>query len=202
MIVAESPKGETLRIELHEVLARPHVRARRRPRPREGRRRGRAAAADRGPGRRRCARTSPSCAASTRPTSARSTCCAATATGARGGRRDQAGRRDRGRRAAAPLPGAPRPRHPARADARACSSRPASSPRPGSSPTSRGIDCVEVDARRPARARRPATSSCSERSLSTRCSSEPGGTELAHARDEVEAVVDSLLRRPPPDRRG
>ena len=44
------------------------------------------------------------CAASSRPTSARSICCAATRDGAHGGGRDQASRRDRRRRAAHPLP--------------------------------------------------------------------------------------------------
>ena len=62
---------------------RPRDRPRRGSRPREGRRRGRAAGADRDarPGAR--ATTSRSCAASTPPTSVRSTSCAATATGAR-----------------------------------------------------------------------------------------------------------------------
>ena len=117
VIVAESPKGETLRVELLEVLDDHSFDLGDDPGPREGRRRGRAPAADRGAGRGAArglhagpARV-PDRHRSGRPALPRRR-------RPRGRGRDQAGRGDRGRRAADPLPGAPRPRHPARADPR------------------------------------------------------------------------------------
>ncbi len=89
-------------------------------------------------GSRRCARTFASCDASTRPTSARSTCCVATVPGPGRRRRGEAGRRDRRRRAAAPLPGAPRPRRRAWRRRSACSWRRGSSPRRRCSPRAAG----------------------------------------------------------------